>query len=82
MAAPLKDCEYCNGVGYCDHCDAIDGRWIEAVCEYASTCDVCGELTHHDLLTACEEGCQLGTCESCIGLGKFACVCPQEGATP
>lgn len=42
------ECPECHGEGDCDYCDSIDGRWIEAVNEYASTCDGCGELTHHD----------------------------------
>lgn len=46
----------------CDDC--IDGRFIEAVSEYASTCDGCGELTHHNLLTMDEET-QLGYCYPC-----------------
>jgi|GEM_PF-2896607 len=46
----------------CDDC--VDGRFIEAVSEYASTCDGCGELTHHNLLTMDEET-QLGYCYLC-----------------
>ncbi len=47
-----------------DDDETIDGRWLEAVCEYASTCDDCGELTHHNLLTM-DEDTQLGYCEQC-----------------
>jgi len=47
-----------------DSCDSIDGRWIEAVSEYASSCDGCGELTLHELMIA-DEKTQLGYCASC-----------------
>lgn len=46
----------------CDDC--VDGRLIEVVSEYASTCDGCGELTHHNLLIMDEET-QLGYCAKC-----------------
>ena len=49
---------------FCDREDEIDGRFIDAVAEYASTCDGCGELTHHDFLTMDDET-QLGYCEVC-----------------
>lgn len=64
----MSKCQYddCTlwyeGKEECDDC--VDGRFIGAVCEYASTCDGCGELTHHDLMTADEET-QLGYCYGC-----------------
>jgi len=51
--------------GNCDVCGTIDGRWMEAVSEYASTCDGCAELTHHSHLTMDPET-QLGYCDNCI----------------
>jgi formylmethanofuran dehydrogenase subunit E len=45
--------------------DEDDGRWIEAVSEYASTCDGCGELTMHENLEM-NEVTQLGYCNECI----------------
>jgi len=61
-------CEYTDctlwepGMEECDDC--IDGRYIGAVCEYASTCDECGELTSHVEMTM-DEITQLGYCEDC-----------------
>jgi hypothetical protein len=55
--------------GNCDCCDTIDGRWITAVNEYASTCDLCGELTSHDAMEMDEET-QLGYCESCTACAR------------
>ena len=46
----------------CDDC--INGRFIGAVCEYASTCDGCGELTHHELLTM-DKKTEMGYCPVC-----------------
>jgi hypothetical protein len=49
-----------------DEEDTVDGRYIGAVSEYASTCDgPCMELTHHDALTM-DPVTQLGYCEDCI----------------
>lgn len=42
-----------------------DGRWIEAVNCYASSCDGCGELTSHDEMTM-DEKTQLGYCWECM----------------
>lgn len=58
-------CESCKPNGDCDRCNTIDGRNIEAVSEYASTCDWCGELTHHDLMEM-DPGTQLGYCKECL----------------
>ena len=51
--------------------DCCDGRFMGAVCEYASTCDGCGELTLHEGMIMRKET-QLGYCETCakeMGLG-------------
>ena len=59
-------CEYCEPNGDCDICGTMDGRDMECVNEYASTCDgPCAELTHHDYLTM-DTKTQLGYCEDCI----------------
>ncbi len=50
--------------GNCDQCDTIDGRWIGAVAEYASTCDCCGELHMNDSQTFDPET-NIGYCEEC-----------------
>lgn len=61
-------CPYAQKDGTCDNCDTVDGRWISAVSEYASTCDgPCAELTHHDDL-AMDPVTQLGYCRDCIPL--------------
>lgn len=70
MSIDKYSCEfrYDNPEKYCKNCESetcIDGRQIEAVNEYASTCDGCGELIHHDLLTMDEET-QLGYCKECM----------------
>ena len=58
-------CDECNDTGDCDHCDSIDGRWIEAVCEYASTCDGCGELEMHSAMEM-DPVTHLGYCARCV----------------
>lgn len=58
-------CEDCDPNGSCDQCDTVDGRWIEAVCEYASTCDYCGELTAHVQMSMNPET-QQGFCDECF----------------
>lgn len=58
-----EDCDLFEPGGEeCDDC--VDGRFIGAVSEYASTCDGCGELTAHELMTM-DEKTQLGYCEKC-----------------
>ncbi len=44
-------CDACRTDGDCDLCDTIDGRHMDAVAEYAQTCDGCGELTENESLT-------------------------------
>lgn len=62
-------CESCSPIfGFDidqDNCDCIDGRFIEAVNEYTSTCDLCGELTSHELMEMDLET-QLGYCSKCV----------------
>lgn len=57
-------CPDCKPDGDCDPCRTIDGRWICAVSDYASTCDGCGELTMHEEMEMDEET-QLGYCQQC-----------------
>ena len=64
-------CQECRPDGDCDKCDSIEGRWIQAVCEYASTCDVCGELTSHVCFAFVDEETDLGCCEACFEKGQL-----------
>ena len=48
-----------------DKDDEVDGRYIGAVCEYASTCDWCGKLAMHEAMTM-DPDTQLGYCEECM----------------
>lgn len=64
-------CKDCEPNGNCDVCETIDGRYMEAVNDYASTCDVCCELTHHDLFAYIDPVTQLGCCESCFEKGNL-----------
>lgn len=51
-----------------DRDDEVDGRWIGAVCEYASTCDgPCAELAGHADLRM-DPVTQLGYCYRCVPL--------------
>lgn len=47
-----------------DDCDSIDGRYLLAVNEYASTCDGCGDMTSHEEMVM-DEDTQLGYCKMC-----------------
>lgn len=58
-------CGECKEDGSCESCQSIEGRFVECVNEYASTCDSCGNLTHHDHLSMDVET-QLGYCPECI----------------
>lgn len=58
-------CKDCKPNGDCDFCFTIDGRWISAVSEYASTCDRCAELTGHIEMRMDPET-QLGYCRECV----------------
>lgn len=58
-------CEDCKPNGDCHVCETIDGRWVDAVNCYASTCDCCAELAHHDYQRM-DPVTQLGYCPSCI----------------
>ena len=68
---PDTRCEHAELNGNCDACNTVDGRFMEEVNNYASTCDACGELTMHEELTMNEEN-QLGTCQECIKKGLKA----------
>lgn len=61
---PPTRCPDCQPDGFCESCDSFEGRWIESICEYASTCDGCHELVHHDLQRT-EGDSQLGYCANC-----------------
>lgn len=63
-------CEYGHPIpeDHCPTCDShtcVDGRTLEVVNQYASTCDCCGELTHHHNLTM-DPVTQLGYCDICV----------------
>ena len=63
---PNYRCEHCEPDGFCESCDSFEGRGIEQISEYASTCDECGELVHHDLQRIPpDSGDQLGYCWLC-----------------
>ena len=62
-----------NASDECDCDDVCEGRYIPAVCEYASTCDGCCELTHHENLTM-DLRTQLGYCEECMQDPKIAAM--------
>lgn len=64
-------CSECGADGVCDVCDTIDGRNIECVAEYASTCDGCGELAMHQAMTM-DPVTQLGLCEECENANREA----------
>lgn len=68
---PDTRCEYAEFNGNCDACNTIDGRFMDEVNNYASTCDCCGELTSHVELEMNEEN-QLGTCQECLKKGLKA----------
>lgn len=61
-----EHCSSCKPNGDCDRCNTIDGRWWEAICDYASTCDgPCMQLVDKGLLL-CDPVTQLGYCEDCV----------------
>ncbi|HEY4520615.1 MAG TPA: hypothetical protein VJJ72_02325 [Candidatus Paceibacterota bacterium] len=63
--SPNTRCKNVELSGICDFCDTVDGRSMEAVNEYASTCDWCGELTMHESMRM-DPKTQLGYCPDCI----------------
>ena len=69
--SPDTRCEYAETNGNCDYCRTMDGRGIEEINCYASTCDACGEQTMHEELEMNEEN-QLGTCQECLKKGLKA----------
>ena len=70
---------FCGGCGQdtseqeCDCEDWCEGRLIECVCEYASTCDGCGELTSHEDMVM-DLRTQLGYCENCMKDPRIAAM--------
>jgi hypothetical protein len=63
-----EHCPDCEPNGDCEPCGTIDGRVMEMVNEYASTCDgECHELTSHENLKM-DPVTQLGYCTGCIPL--------------
>lgn len=60
---PQERCPECQPDGFCEPCDSFQGRSIECISEYASTCDGCCQLVHHDLQHLDSDG--LGYCENC-----------------
>lgn len=58
-------CEVCHNQGPCEACNCVDGRYMDVVNEYASTCDWCGEMVMNELQTM-DLATQLGYCEKCI----------------
>lgn len=73
----MRNKDYCPDCGSeiedgeCQCDDVCEGRWIPEVCNYASTCDWCGELTHHDLQTM-DLRTQLGYCPLCVTIPEVA----------
>ena len=58
-------CEECEDHGVCNTCDTVNGRWMEAVNQYASTCDCCGDLEMHESMRM-DPDTQLGYCRACF----------------
>lgn len=59
-----EHCEDCEPNGVCHACNTVDGRFMDVVNTYASTCDGCSEMTDHHLLIE-DKKTQLGYCWSC-----------------
>lgn len=82
---PDTACEDCGDPGCTGWCDEVGGRWIEAVAEYASTCDWCGELALHDEMEM-DERTQLGYCPDCQCLPEVRVILvspfPAESLNP
>ena len=57
-------CPHCEPNGDCEPCGTIDGRFMEVVNQYASTCDWCGEMAMHEDMNMHEKT-QLGICGDC-----------------
>ena len=68
MAITKEECPEDFDNPDCANCgvpDCQDGRYLPAVNEYASTCDGCAELTHHDLMVV-DKNTQFGYCDDCV----------------
>lgn len=64
------DSDRCSFLKEYEDDDSIGGRWLEAVCEYASTCDGCQELSTHDDMVM-DANTQLGYCSECVEKGNI-----------
>ena len=65
-----KDCHlWIEGRDECACDDCVDERDVTLVSTYASTCDHCGGLTHHDELVM-DDTTQLGYCPACVQTNK------------
>lgn len=60
----MSICSDCGEEGCGGDCLYVDGRCIQCVAEYASTCDGCGEL-HCHINMAMDTETQLGYCPAC-----------------
>lgn len=60
---PPERCLDCKPDGFCESCETFEGRLIECINEYASTCDGCYQMLDHDLQQLDSDG--LGYCENC-----------------
>lgn len=61
----ITDCDFWKpGKDTFDCGDCYEGRYIPETCEYASTCDGCGELEMHEALSM-DPRTQLGYCKKC-----------------
>ncbi|HEX3100063.1 MAG TPA: hypothetical protein VHQ41_03800 [Patescibacteria group bacterium] len=58
-------CEECDEYGFCDFCGTFEGRNMEAISDYASTCDGCYDHTAHQLMSM-DPQTQLGYCAHCL----------------
>ena len=65
MCTSETHCKSCKSDGDCDQCWTIDGRDMEVVSDYASTCDWCGELKLHENQEM-DPQTQLGYCSDCL----------------
>ena len=58
-------CEDCDEYGFCDSCNSFEGRNMEAIFDYASTCDGCMVLTHYQGMSM-DPQTQLRYCDECL----------------
>lgn len=58
-------CNDCDEYGFCDSCGTFEGRDMEAISDYASTCDGCMDHTSHQEM-GMDPQTQLGYCHTCL----------------